>query len=234
MAEGRHPAIASGAWGGHSRAMAREQASGPSFAAEARLMRQAGGPVAGIDEAGRGPWAGPVVTAAVVLDPDRIPGGLDDSKKLAATTRAALYAEIMERADVGVGVADVARIDRDNILGATLWAMGAALEALDKRPAAALVDGNRCPELPCPAEALVRGDARSLSIAAASIVAKVARDRIMAELAAAFPGYGWERNKGYGTREHAAALARLGVTVHHRRSFAPVRAALEETSLPPE
>ena len=208
-----------------------ESGDGPTFQAEAALIRRHGGPVAGIDEAGRGPWAGPVVAAAVMLDPDQAPAGLDDSKRLTARARDDLYDAILAVGDVGVGIAPVERIDRDNILQATLWAMRTACDALAPPPAAALVDGNRCPDLPCPAEALVRGDARSLSIAAASIVAKVTRDRIMADLARAHPGYGWERNKGYGTKDHAAALLRLGVTAHHRRSFRPVQDALSAASV---
>lgn len=207
--------------------------SAPTFDAEAGLIARFGMPVAGIDEAGRGPWAGPVVAAAVILEPGKIPAGLNDSKKLSAAAREALYDEISAHAVVGVGVGDVALIDTANILQATLFAMRAAFAALanlGQAPAAALVDGNRCPSLPCPAEALVKGDARSLTVAAASIVAKVTRDRQMAALARDFPGYGWERNKGYGTRQHSQALGRLGVTPHHRRSFAPVRAALERAA----
>ncbi len=184
--------------------------------------------MAGIDEAGRGPWAGPVVAAAVILQPDLIPDGLNDSKRLSPSERLTLYDAIMDAATVGIGTASVARIDRDNILQATLCAMHRAVADLEIQPAAALVDGNRCPRLPCPAEPLIRGDALSLSVAAASIVAKVTRDRMMVELARAHTGYGWERNKGYGTREHAAALDRLGPTPHHRRSFAPVRTAIEK------
>jgi ribonuclease HII len=199
----------------------------PSFEPETRLARLHAGPVAGLDEAGRGPWAGPVIAAAVILDANRVPAGLNDSKKLTPDRREALYAEIDARCAVGVGIADVQRIDRDNILQATLWAMAEAVHALPEQPAAALVDGNKCPALPCPAETLVKGDALSLSIAAASIVAKVTRDRMMTRLASDNPGYGWERNKGYGTREHSLAIAQLGVTEHHRRSFAPIRAALE-------
>lgn len=186
-----------------------------------------GGGIAGIDEAGRGPWAGPVVAAAVILDPDRIPAGLNDSKQLSEPVRERLYFEILDTGHMAVGIAEVGRIDRDNILQATLWAMAAALGALPTRPAAALIDGNRLPPLPCPAEAIVKGDALSLSIAAASIVAKVTRDRMMGQLARDYPGYGWERNKGYGTREHRSAIAELGVTPHHRRSFAPIRNALQ-------
>ena len=179
-------------------------------------------PVAGIDEAGRGPWAGPVVAAAVVLDPQRIPPGLDDSKKLPAARRAALFDELMACARAGIGSAGVREIDRLNILEATMLAMGRAVAALPAPPAHALVDGTRAPALACPATTVVKGDARSLSIAAASIVAKVSRDRLMAELARSFPGYGWERNAGYGTPEHRRALERLGPTPHHRLSFAPV------------
>jgi ribonuclease HII len=205
----------------------RRRADGPTLTAEAALIARHGGPVAGIDEAGRGPWAGPVVAAAVILDPDRIPSGLNDSKLLSPRLREALYDEISATARVAVGIAEVPRIDAENILQATLWAMRAALRDLGEAPAAALVDGNRCPDLPCPARALVGGDGLSVSVAAASIVAKVTRDRLMIALADECPGYGWERNKGYGTREHGEALQRLGVTRHHRRSFAPVRAVIE-------
>ena len=193
------------------------------------MANRHGGGVAGIDEAGRGPWAGPVVAAAVILDPDRIPAGLNDSKLLSEQTRERLFVEIASHAQMAVGIGEVGQIDRDNILQATLWAMAAALRALPSRPAAALVDGNRLPPLPCPAEAVIKGDARSLSIAAASIVAKVTRDRLMRQLASDFPGYGWERNKGYGTQEHRSAIAELGVTPQHRRSFAPIRDALQMT-----
>jgi ribonuclease HII len=184
------------------------------------------GPVAGIDEAGRGPWAGPVVAAAVILDPRRIPDGITDSKALDVEGREALYPRILAAAEVGIGIADTDRIDRDNILNATMWAMAEAVSALPRRPGLALVDGNRTPRLPCPARAVVKGDAKCLSIAAASIIAKVTRDRLMIALASRFPGYGFERHKGYGTPEHQAAIARLGVTALHRRSFKPVQLAL--------
>jgi ribonuclease HII len=196
------------------------------FTFEEKLQARHGSPVAGIDEAGRGPWAGPVVAAAVILDAAHVPEALNDSKKLSEARREVLYAQIIGAAYVGVGIADVARIDRDNILQATLWAMGQACRALPRTPAAALIDGNRCPALDCPAQALVGGDALSLSVAAASIIAKVTRDRMMEELAKAHPGYAWERNKGYGTRDHSNGLKRLGVTIHHRRSFKPVQAVL--------
>lgn len=184
-------------------------------------------PVCGIDEAGRGPWAGPVVAGAAILDPALAPPGLNDSKKLSARRREALFEALRATALIGVGVASVAEIDRLNILQASLLAMARAVAALPVTPAFALVDGRQVPPgLPCPAAAVIRGDARSLSIAAASIVAKVTRDRIMAQLAADWPGYGWERNAGYGVRAHAAALADLGVTPHHRRSFKPVHKML--------
>ena len=220
----------------HSRVMSicgkdTDSRAAPDLAHEHALRLRHGGPVAGLDEAGRGPWAGPVVAAAVILDWDRLPAGLDDSKKLSPRTRERLHDEIYDSAiAVGVGAAGVARIDRDNILQATLWAMARACAALPEAPAAALIDGNRCPALPCPAQALIGGDALSLSVAAASIIAKVTRDRAMAELALGYPVYGWERNKGYGTAEHSQALARFGVCEHHRRSFKPVQAALGKTA----
>ena len=178
--------------------------------------------VCGVDEVGRGPWAGPVVAAAVILDRGWDADGVDDSKRLTAVARTRLRREIEAHAEVGTGQASVYEIDRMNILNAALLAMRRAVAALARAPECALVDGNRLPDLPCPATAVTRGDGRSLSIAAASIVAKVERDRLMAGLAVDFPGYGWERNAGYGTPEHATALERLGVSPHHRRSFAPV------------
>lgn len=220
--------------GGESDSARRQQDGAPCFTAETRLMDLHDGPVAGIDEAGRGPWAGPVVAAAVILDPGRIPDGLKDSKLLAPEVRDELYDEIAAVARFGIGVAAVERVDRMNVLQASLWAMNAACAELETPPAAALVDGNRCPALPCPAEPLIGGDGLALSVAAASIVAKVARDRLMARLALEHPGYGWERNKGYGTREHAVALHRLGATPHHRRSFRPVRAAIAGAPAPGE
>ncbi|MBM3583473.1 MAG: ribonuclease HII [Alphaproteobacteria bacterium] len=190
-----------------------------------RLERALSAPVAGIDEAGRGPWAGPVVVAAVVLDPARVPPGLDDSKRLSALRRAALFDALVACATIGVGIAEAAEIDRLNIRRATHLAMRRALEALPIRPRHALVDGNDRPDLPCPATAVVGGDGLSLSIAAASIVAKVTRDRLMEALARAHPGYGFERHKGYGTARHQDALARLGPCAQHRRSFRPVAQA---------
>ncbi|MFC7702888.1 ribonuclease HII [Plastorhodobacter daqingensis] len=178
--------------------------------------------VAGVDEVGRGPLAGPVTAAAVRLLPGRIPEGLRDSKALTARRREALCAELMQVAEVSVAHVSVEEIDRLNILWASHLAMCRALEGLGPLDFA-LIDGNRVPEgLPCPGQAIVKGDALCLSIAAASIVAKVMRDRIMVDLAQQHPGYGWERNAGYGTKEHCQALQHLGVTPHHRRSFAPV------------
>ena len=204
---------------------------GPSFELEAAEMALGGGPIAGVDEAGRGPWAGPVVAAAVVLDPRAIPAGLDDSKALNSGSRERAFAAIMATARVGVGFGCVARIDRDNILQATMFAMGEALAALGEVPGLVLIDGNRLPKtLPCAGRAIVRGDALCLSIAAASIVAKVTRDRMMVALAEEFPGYGFERHKGYGVPEHKFAMAKLGVTPHHRRSFKPVQLALNLVS----
>jgi len=198
----------------------------PTFELEAAELQLHGGPVAGVDEAGRGPLAGPVVAAAVILDPDRIPDGINDSKVLDEETRETLYGRIRATAIVGVGIADVKRIDRDNILAATLWAMAQAVGQLAVVPKLAAIDGNRAPKLDCPARTIVKGDARCLSIAAASIIAKVTRDRLMVALAAKVPGYGFERHKGYGTAEHHEAIKRLGVTPHHRRSFRAVQLAL--------
>ncbi|MBW8312986.1 MAG: ribonuclease HII [Rhizobium sp.] len=189
--------------------------------------------IAGVDEAGRGPLAGPVAVAAVILHPDRPIAGLGDSKALSEARRDALEPLIIEHAWAWhVEWVLPAEIDRLNILQATLAGMSRALRAL--RPAAehALVDGNRLPrDLPCPAEALVKGDAREPAIMAASILAKVARDRLMRELDAQFPGYGFALHKGYPTPEHLEALRRLGPCAQHRRSFAPVRACLEPSLL---
>ena len=198
----------------------------PDFALEAAEP----GPVCGIDEAGRGPWAGPVVAAAVILDPRDIPPGLDDSKRLSPARRAALL-HALEATDcrIGIGAASVAEIERFNILQASYIAMRRAFASLGGSPALALIDGRGLPPgLECPARGIVGGDGRSASIAAASIAAKVHRDRIMVSLAQQFPGYGWETNMGYGTRAHASGLARLGVTAHHRRSFRPIHKILYE------
>ena len=185
-----------------------------------------GGPIAGVDEAGRGPLAGPVVAAAVVLDPAAIPDGIADSKALDARARRSVYQAILATAQVAVAVAEVDRIDSDNILNASLWAMAQAVALLDSRPKLVLVDGNKAPRLDCATRTIVQGDAKCLSIAAASIVAKVTRDAMMAELARDYPHYGFDRHKGYGTPEHHAAIAKHGVTPHHRRSFRPVQLAL--------
>lgn len=198
----------------------------PTFELEAAELQLGMMPIAGVDEAGRGPWAGPVVAAAVILDPERIPDNIDDSKAMDEESRAFLYNRIMKVADVGVGVAELDRIDRDNILGATLWAMGAAVAALKTQPRLVLIDGNKAPRISVTTRTIVKGDAKCLSIAAASIVAKVTRDRIMMSLAREYPGYGFERHKGYGTPEHQAAITKLGVCALHRRSFKPVQLAL--------
>jgi ribonuclease HII len=197
-----------------------------TFELEAIELELRGGPVAGVDEAGRGPLAGPVVAAAVVLDPDHIPDGIADSKALDVDERRRLYQQILAVARVGIGVADVLRIDADNILNAALWAMAQAVARLDCAPKLVLIDGNKAPPLDFPTRTIVQGDAKCLSIAAASIVAKVARDAMMTELARSYPNYGFDRHKGYGTPEHQAAIARYGVTPHHRRSFRPVQLAL--------
>jgi ribonuclease HII len=203
----------------------------PSFARERAAMRRGVFPVAGCDEAGRGPLAGPVVAAAVILDPKRIPRGLDDSKKLSAAERERLYERICATAEVGVAFGSRARIDRDNIRRASLWALARAVAALPVKPRFVLVDGIDRIEVGCACEAVVSGDALVLSIAAASIVAKVVRDRLMVQVGAAHPGYGFERHKGYGVPEHCLALARLGPTHHHRRSFAPVAAAYGDRAI---
>jgi ribonuclease HII len=197
----------------------------PDFAFE----RACRGPVCGIDEAGRGPLAGPVVAAAVVLGrplPRRLRQGIDDSKKLSPGAREELALLLWDCASIGVGAASVAEIDRVNILQASLLAMRRAFAALPLSPAAALIDGNRSPILPCVEQTVVGGDGLSLSIAAASIIAKVTRDRLMRALALRYPGYGWEHNMGYPTQEHREALLALGPTPHHRRSFAPVQLIL--------
>ena len=190
------------------------------------LEREAGGTVAGIDEVGRGPWAGPVVAAAVIIDRARISpelaSAIDDSKKLSRARRTEIANALPEFTRIGIGAAATGEITARNILGATMLAMQRAAAALGAPLDSVLVDGNRLPNLPCPARAVIRGDGISLSIAAASIIAKVTRDRIMQRLGVRYPGFGWERNAGYGTPEHRAGLERLGVTPHHRKSFAPI------------
>jgi ribonuclease HII len=196
---------------------------GPDFSFESAALAAGASRVAGVDEVGRGPLAGPVTAAAVVLDPDNIPAGLNDSKKLSAKRREALYEAIMESALVSVAHASVEEIDEINILYASHLAMERAIAGLAPAPDQLLIDGNKVPKgLAIPAEAVIKGDGRSLSIAAASIVAKVTRDRIMVELSQQHPGYGWEQNAGYPSKSHILALQNLGVTPHHRRSFRPV------------
>lgn len=180
------------------------------------------GPVAGVDEAGRGPWAGPVVAAAVILNPHCTPAGLRDSKTLTEKRRRDLSAALWKTARIGVGVSSVEEIDAMNILQASLLAMSRAVANLPIPPSICIVDGNIKPKLQCPAYTVVKGDAKSFSIAAASIIAKETRDRMMRELARDFPQYAWESNKGYGVSAHREALASHGVTQHHRRSFAPI------------
>lgn len=188
-------------------------------------------PVCGVDEVGRGPWAGPLVAGAAILDRNRGTGGIADSKALSRVRREELAGYLHENAEIGIGIVEVSEIDALGLTAANDLAMERAVAALPRAPGFALVDGRRVPPgLGCPARAVVKGDALSLSIAAASIVAKVARDRIMAELARDFPGYGWETNAGYGVAAHRAALARFGVTPHHRRCFAPIREMLCEES----
>ncbi len=209
------------AWGGCYRRVM------PDFT----LEMQHGGRVAGVDEVGRGPLAGPVVAAAVVFPrgvPDALAGMIDDSKKLSAAAREAACAALLASgvAEVAVGAASVGEIERLNILGASLLAMRRAVLRLPVPPDFALVDGNRAPALACPVRCVVGGDALCLSIAAASVVAKVVRDRAMARLGVRFPEYGWGRNAGYGTLAHRSALRRFGATAHHRRGFGTVRAVL--------
>ena len=193
--------------------------AGPTLKHERLYARSHQGPVAGVDEAGRGPLAGPVVAAAVVLDPKCIPKGIDDSKVLTAARRAELCAALLDCAEVGVGVASVEEIDSLNILWATMLAMHRAVDALGLVPAMVLVDGNRCPNWPHTSQWIIGGDALCMSIAAASIVAKHRRDCMMEELDALHPGYGWASNKGYSAKVHQEALRTLGPTPHHRRSF---------------
>ena len=197
----------------------------PTFRRERAAMKRGVWPIAGCDEAGRGPLAGPVVAAAVVLDPKRVPRGLDDSKKLDPQAREKLHAKICASAQVAVAFAPPWRIDRDNILRASLWALARAVAGLPIKPQLVFVDGRDRIDIGCECKAVISGDAILASIAAASIVAKVTRDRLMRQLGAAHPGYGFEQHKGYSTGEHFAALEKLGPCVHHRRSFAPVMAA---------
>lgn len=203
-------------------------ATGPTLSLETLLIASHGGPVCGVDEAGRGPWAGPVSAGAVILSPDDLPDGIDDSKALSHARREQLEIEIKARAGCwAVGFASVEEIDSLNILQATGLAMYRAVSGLEIPPRAALVDGNYQFKLPCPIRTVVKGDSLSLSIAAASILAKTARDRLMVELDARYPGYGFAGHKGYHATSHVAALKALGPCPAHRRTWAPIRALLE-------
>ena len=200
----------------------------PTFRRERRALARGVWPVAGCDEAGRGPLAGPVVAAAVILDPERIPRGLNDSKKLTHEEREKLYAKICATAEVAVAFGSTDRIDRDNILRASLWALARAVRALPEVPKHVFVDGRDKIDAPCDCDAVIGGDGIVMSIAAASIIAKVTRDRLMSALALDCPGYGFENHKGYAVPEHREALDRLGPSIHHRRFFAPVVAARQK------
>ena len=200
----------------------------PSLSLETDLSRAVGGPVCGVDEAGRGPWAGPVSAAAVILNPDDLPPGIDDSKALTEKRRFEMEPLIKARAIAwGVGFASVEEIAELNILHATGLAMCRAIEAMSVQPVAALVDGNYRFKLPCDVQTVIKGDSLSLSIAAASILAKTARDRLMIDLDAQYPGYGFAGHKGYNAPMHSEALRTLGPCPAHRRSWAPIRALLE-------
>jgi len=200
----------------------------PSFRRERALIKRGIWPVAGCDEAGRGPLAGPVVAAAVVLDPKRIPRGIDDSKRLTAERREELFEEICATASFSVAFASRARIDRDNILRASLWALKRAVHSLPEMPKHVFVDGRDPLDTACDCQPVIGGDGLVVSIAAASIIAKVTRDRLMSALAQDYPGYGFESHKGYSVPEHLEALDRLGPSAHHRSFFAPVVAAREK------
>ena len=196
---------------------------GPDYTFETRAHRAGAILVAGVDEVGRGPLAGPVTAAAVILDPARIPPGLNDSKRLSAKRREALNEQLLICADVSIAHASVEEIDALNILRASHLAMVRAVAGLRNLPDLALIDGNMIPKgFSVPAQTIVKGDTISVSIAAASIVAKICRDQIMWDLAQQYPGYGWETNVGYPSKRHKQALRNLGVTPHHRRSFKPV------------
>jgi ribonuclease HII len=185
--------------------------------------------VAGVDEAGRGPWAGPVVASAVILNPDNIPAGINDSKKLSEKKRIMLYQEIINSSQVGIGIVSVQDIDKLNILQASLLAMQIAVNNLPVIPDMALIDGNKTPDLQCKSKAIINGDSLSLSIAAGSIIAKVTRDNIMQDLDKQFPQYDWKNNSGYGTKKHQEAINNHGITIHHRISFKPIKNIIQKT-----
>ena len=194
----------------------------PDFTIEEKF----GGLVCGVDEVGRGALCGPVVAAAVILDKHNYPDGINDSKLLSRSKREGLHTELLRSASIGLGSAQVGEVEQLNVLNAALLAMERAVSNLCLMPEMALVDGNRIPKLVCPAQSVVGGDSKSISIAAASIVAKVTRDKLMAKLASQHPGYGWETNSGYGTPQHIEAIRTAGITRHHRRGFRPVATAL--------
>jgi ribonuclease HII len=204
----------------------------PDFEMERAAMATGRRRIAGVDEVGRGPLAGPVTAAAVILDPERIPPGLNDSKQLSIKRRVALAEMLRDCAEIGIGHASVEEIEQHNILRASHIAMQRAIAALDPAPDLVLIDGAMVPRgLNVPARPVVKGDTLCLSISAASIVAKIARDRIMVDLAQQHPGYGWETNMGYGSKSHISALQHLGVTPHHRRTFKPVHNMLYQDKI---
>ena len=201
----------------------------PDYSYEIAAFKAGSKIVAGVDEVGRGPLAGPVTAAAVILDPENIPEGLNDSKKLSAKKRESLFDQLMKVAMVSVAHASVAEIDKINIRQASHLAMVRAIQGLAEMPDLALIDGRDVPlATPCAGQAIIKGDAKSVSIAAASIIAKVTRDRLMVDLAQHHPGYGWDKNAGYPTKSHIAALNERGVTQHHRCTFGPVHKMLSK------
>lgn len=179
-------------------------------------------PIIGVDEVGRGPLAGPVVSAAIILNEEKIPNGINDSKKLTKKKRELLNKDLIDNNHYAIGIASVEEIDKLNILQASLLSMKRAILALDSKPGSILIDGNKLPDLSYNMFPIIKGDSKSLSIAAASIVAKVFRDSLMEDLAIKYPGYHWENNSGYGTKQHLLALHNLGVTPIHRKTFAPI------------
>lgn len=201
----------------------------PDYSIEIEHLRSGRRMIAGVDEAGRGPWAGPVVCAAVVIPENHSFKGLNDSKQLTLEQRNYFFNLINSVAMVGIGLASPRQIDSMNIRAATLWAMSEAVKSLPTKPDFVIVDGRDIPsQLPCAGQAVVKGDSLSLSIAAASVIAKVTRDRLMIQLAQEFPQYGFEKHKGYGTAQHSNAIAEHGVTEHHRKSYKPIREFLSK------